>query len=133
MRTFIGFSAAAFMGLFMLSGIYAQDKAYNTDVLKAQKRITADEWKSMQDKSAARQQQFKDAATGENNAWAEKGYSVLKANQTLNLNTEVNALFESMTAGGQNNTGAVTTRKRTVFKIGPGNFEIKDGVIKRVK
>jgi L-ribulose-5-phosphate 3-epimerase UlaE len=117
----------------MVSGVFAQDKSYNTDILKAQKRITADEWKSMQDKSAARQQQFKDAATGENNAWAEKGYSVLKANQTLNLNTEVNALFESMTAAGQNNTGAAATRKRTVFKIGPGNFEIKEGVIKRVK
>ena len=133
MRTLVGSSAALFLGLFMLSGVFAQDKSYNTDILKAQKRITADEWKSMQDKSAARQQQFKDAATGENNAWAEKGYSVLKANQTLNLNTEVNALFESMTAAGQNNTGAAATRKRTVFKIGPGNFEIKDGVIKRVK
>ncbi|KAB2878696.1 hypothetical protein F9K33_12095 [bacterium] len=122
--------------LFFILGtqvLFAQDKSYNTDALKGLKKITPEEWKSMQDKSVARQQQFKDVNTGENTAWAEKGYTVLKMNQTINLNAEVNALFDFMASGGQNAAGATTTRKRNVFKLGPGNFEIKDGVIKRVK
>lgn len=110
----------------------AQDKSYSTDALKGMKKITAEEWKALQDRSAARQQQFKDAAAGENSAWADKGYSVLKMNQTINLTVEVNAVFDYMTSGGQNAAGASTPRKRNAFKLGPGNFEIKDGVIKRL-
>jgi L-ribulose-5-phosphate 3-epimerase UlaE len=116
-----------------VQALLAQDKTYSTDVLKSQKKITADEWKSMTDMSAARSQQFKDVTAGENTAWAEKGYTVLKMNQTLNLTTEVNALFDYTASAGQNATGVTTVKKRTVFKIGPGNFEIKDGVIKRLK
>lgn len=132
MKTIVSFYAVLFLCM-MSASLFAQDKTYSTDVLKSQKKITADEWKAMTDKSAARSQQFKDVTAGENTAWAEKGYTVLKMNQTLNLTTEVNALFDYTASAGQNATGVTTVKKRTVFKIGPGNFEIKDGVIKRVK
>lgn len=133
MRSILSFLAIAMISVTGLQNLCAQDKMYSTDALKGLKKIASDEWKSMQDKSAARQQQFKDAATGENTAWTEKGYTVLKMNQTLNLTTEVNALFEYMATGGQNAAGVTTTRKRSTFKLGPGNFEIKEGVIKRVQ
>ena len=133
MRTRVSFCAVLFFCTASVHTLFAQDKTYSTDALKNLKKITADEWKAMGDKSAARSQQFKDVTAGENTAWAEKGYTVLKMNQTLNLTTEVNALFDYTVSGGQNAAGVTTVKKRTVFKIGPGNFEIKDGVIKRVK
>lgn len=133
MKTLVSFYAVLFLCVMSVSSLFAQDKTYSTDALKSLKKITSDEWKAMGDKSAARSQQFKDVTAGENTAWAEKGYTVLKMNQTLNLTAEVNALFDYTASAGQNATGVTTAKKRTVFKIGPGNFEIKDGVIKRVK
>ncbi|MBL7996741.1 hypothetical protein JNM05_15350 [bacterium] len=133
MNNILKFAAALLFFMVGTKVSIAQDKSYNSDALKGLKKITQEEWKSMQDKSAARQQQFKDVNAGENAAWAEKGYTVLKMNQTINLNVEVNALFDFMASGGQNAAGATTARKRNVFKLGPGNFEIKDGVISRVK
>ncbi len=109
----------------------AQDKTYSTDQLKKARKISQDEWKQMQDVSAGRSKQFYDANSGEMPVWADKGYTVLKANQTLNLPNEVTALFDYMVTGGQNTTGTALQRKRSAFKLGPGKFEIKDGVIKR--
>ena len=112
--------------------LHAQDKTYNTDQLKKAKKISQDEWKQIQDQSAGRSRQFSDANSGEMPVWADKGYTVLKSNQTLNLPNEVTALFEYMVTGGQNTTGTTFQRKRAVIKMGPGKFEIKDGVIKRL-
>ena len=120
--------------LSVLSGsMAAQDSAYNTDVLKSRKRITDAEWKQMQDNSAARLKQFDNTNAGDMSAWAQKGYTVLKMNQTLKLDVEVNALFESLAYSGQNAKGEAAVRKRNTFKIGPGQFEIKDGIIKRIQ
>jgi hypothetical protein len=111
--------------------LQAQDKNFNTDQLKKARKISQDEWKQIQDQSAARSKQFMDANSGELPVWADKGYTVLKSNQTLNLPNEVTALFDYVTSGGQNTSGTSTQRKRSVFKLGPGKFEIKDGIIKR--
>lgn len=133
MKTLTALSAALLLSFIQISPVLAQDKAYSTDALKTLKKITPEEWKSMQEKTTARNQQFLDATAWENKSFGEKGTTVLKTNQTLNLNNEVTAMFEYTATAGQNNTGTTTARKRMLFKIGPGNFEIKDGVITRVK
>jgi hypothetical protein len=125
-----------FIWLFIASlafglSLQAQDKSYDTDQLKKAKRISQDEWKQMQDQSAARSKQFADVNSGELTAWTDKGYTVLKSNQTLNLPNDVTALFDYLVSGGQNATGTPTARKRAVFKMGPGKFEIKEGIITR--
>lgn len=132
MTKVLGLLTVAALCIMCTDVLFAQDKSYSTDALKVLKKITPDEWKSLQEKSAARNQQFKDVNAAENAAWAEKGFTVLKANQTLNLTAEVNALFDYIASSGQDNKGTTTTRKRTTFKLGPGNFEVKDGVIRRL-
>jgi hypothetical protein len=123
----------SFWCIFFLAAlaVHAQDKTYDTDQLKKARKISTDEWKQMLDQSAGRSKQFVDANSGELPSWADKGYTVLKTNQTLNLPNEVTALFDNVVAAGQSTKGEVTARKRSVFKIGPGKFDIKDGVIKR--
>lgn len=126
------------LGTLLLAGllgtaVLAQDKAYNTDQLKAAKRITADQWKQLQDASNARSQQFVSTTKGTMDYMSQQlGYTILKQNQSLNLTTEVLCVFDNVASAGQNNAGVVGTRNQKSFKLGPGKFEITNGVVKRL-
>lgn len=113
--------------------VFAQDPQYNSDDLKKRKKISESEWNTMLERTQSRSQQFVSTNSGDASVWGQQGYTVLKTNQSLDLKSEVNAVFESIASAGQEADGAKTDRKRYAFKLGPGKFEIKDGVIKRVQ
>ncbi|MBX7151406.1 hypothetical protein K1X84_07185 [bacterium] len=121
--------------LLLLSAVsaFAQDSQYSSDDLKKRKKISESEWNTMQERTQNRSQQFVSTNSGDASVWGQQGYTVLKINQSLDLKSEVNAVFESMASAGQKTDGAKADRKRYAFKIGPGKFEIKDGVVKRVQ
>ncbi|HMZ03560.1 MAG TPA: hypothetical protein PLA15_03325 [bacterium] len=118
----------------VLTGIVsAQDKSYNTDQLKSAKRISEDQWKGMLDASSQRSNGFVTAAKGTTDYMATQlGYTVLKYNQTIELKAEVIAVLEGVYSAGQSNAGTVGTRNPKTFKLGPGKYEVKEGIIKRV-
>ena len=118
----------------VLTGIVsAQDKSYNTDQLKSAKRITADQWKSMLDATAQRSNGFITTAKGTTDYMATQlGYTVLKYNQTIELKSAVIAVLEGVYSAGQTNAGTAGTRNPKTFKLGPGKYEVKDGMIKRL-
>lgn len=122
-------------GLLLWSAVsaFAQDPQYNSDDLKKRKKISDSEWNTMQERTQSRSQQFVSTNNGDASVWGQQGYTVLKVNQSLDLKSEVNAVFESIASAGQKADGAKTDRKRYAFKLGPGKFEIKEGIIKRVQ
>lgn len=110
-----------------------QDPTYNTIELKSAKRISQDQWKSMVDQSAAQSSGYSSAASSETADLAQKGVRVLKVNDSVQLQSEVTAVFEGVTSAGQSANGTMERRARHQFKLGPGNYTIADGVIKRVQ
>ena len=118
----------------VLTGIVsAQDKSYNTDQLKTAKRISEDQWKGLLDASSQRRNGFVTAAKGTTDYMATQlGYTVLKYNQTIELKAEVIAVLEGVYSAGQSNAGTAGTRNPKTFKLGPGKYEVKEGIIKRV-
>ncbi len=120
--------------LFSLSVLSAQTKTYTTDQLKAMKRTSADQWKTASNDSDSRVNTAASTTKGTTDYLAQQlGYTILKYNQTLELKSEVQAVFEGAYSSGQNNTGTGTTRNPKAFKIGPGKYEIKDGIISRTR
>lgn len=125
------FIASCVALLFGTMRLVAQDPAYDTAMLKTAKRISQEEWKAMLDKSQGTVSGYAAAAASETSDMAQKGVRVLKNNETVQLQTEVTAVFEGVVSGGQSE-GGPTARSRYTFKLGPGQFTIQDGVIKRV-
>jgi hypothetical protein len=129
MRIFI----VLFFAVFLLGNANAQDKTYNTDDLKKMKRITADEWKRLQEEAGQKAQKYATASTSDVGLQAIKGRTAIKADQTLDLKNETDVVFDYLISGGQDTKGNLTAKARYAFKIGPGKFEIKNGLIKRVE
>ena len=116
----------------VLGNLYAQDKSYNTDDLKKMKRISADEWKRLQDDANVKAQKYAGANTSDVSLQVTKARTVIKANQTIDLKNETDVVLDYLISAGQDAKGNLAAKVRPAFKIGPGKFEIKDGYIKRV-
>ncbi len=117
----------------IISGVNAQDKSYNTDDLKKMKRITADEWKRLKEDAGAKAQRYSSANASDVSLQATKGRIVIKANQTVDLKNETDVTFDYLFSAGQDAKGNPAVKNRHSFKIGPGKYEIKDGLIRRVE
>lgn len=117
----------------VLGNLYAQDKSYNTDDLKKMKRISADEWKRLQDDANVKAQKYTGANASDVSLQATKARTVIKANQTIDLKNETDVVLDYLVSAGQDAKGNLIVKARTAFKIGPGKYEIKDGLIKRTE
>ncbi len=113
--------------------LMAQDVNYNTDDLKKMKKISADEWKKIRDDAVVKKQRYDGENASDLSLQTQKGRTIIKYDQTLDLKTEVDAVFDCMVSGGQSTAGVPEKRNRTSFRIGPGKYEIKSGIIKRVE
>ncbi len=117
----------------VLGNLYAQDKSYNTDDLKKMKRISADEWKKLQDEANVKTQKYLSSNASDLSLQATKARTVIKASQTLDLKNETDVVLDYLVSAGQDTKGNLTVKARPAFKIGPGKYEAKDGLIKRIE
>ena len=127
------FAIACLSGLGFTNGAIAQDPAYDSDKLKTLPRLSDAEWQELGSAGQQRSDGFEGTRQDDVTSTSQQGLTLIQASQSLTLESEVTAVFDYLVSQGQNEQGRVELRERYTFKIGPGNFDVTDYVIKRVE